>query len=457
MLEKFNTEKILNTILSNGGDYAEIFYETKTDTSIFFENGKIEKAQTGIDTGIGLRLLIDGNTYYAYTNEITEKNLLEIAHRISSLVKSKSKNINITIPFHKKGILHSNIKNPETVKLEEKISIILKTKNFLEKYNKSIVQFKLVYNDYLQKVEIANSYGNLITDERVQTIFLAHVVCLKDNILQTGYEPVGGAMGYEIFEKINPIEVAKIAADRAIQNLTAKKIKGGKMPVVLSSDAGGTMIHEAIGHGLELDIVNDGMSVYKDKIGQKVASEKITIIDDGTIPFKRGTTNFDDEGTPTEKTILVENGILVNYMSDILNAMKSNRKSTGNGRRESYRFRPIPRMTNTYIAPGDDNPEDIIKSVEKGIFVKKMGGGQVNTVTGDFVFEISEGYLIENGEIGDPIRDTTLIGNGPEILKIIDMVGNDLGFGIGTCGKDGQGVPVSDAQPTLRIPEIVVG
>ncbi len=229
------------------------------------------------------------------------------------------------------------------------------------------------------------------------------------------------------------------------------------MPVVLSSEAGGTMIHEAIGHGLELDLVNDGMSVYKDKIGKKVASEKITIIDDGTIPFKRGTSQFDDEGTPTQKTILVENGVLKNYMSDILNAMKIGKNSTGNGRRESYRFKPIPRMTNTYIASGDDSPEKIIKSVEKGLFVKKMGGGQVNTVTGDFVFEVSEGYLIEKGEIGDPVRDTTLIGNGPEILKIIDMVGNDLGFGIGTCGKDGQGVPVSDAQPTLRIPEIVVG
>jgi len=230
------------------------------------------------------------------------------------------------------------------------------------------------------------------------------------------------------------------------------------MPVVLSSEAGGTMIHEAIGHGLESDIVNDGMSIYsKDKINKKIASEKITVIDDGTIPFKRGTQNFDDEGNSCRKNILVKNGILKGYMYDVLNSLKDNCESTGNGRRESFRFKPIPRMTNTYIEPGKDNPDEIIKSIEKGLFVKKMGGGQVNTVTGDFVFEVSEGYEIYKGKIGEPVRDTTLIGNGPEILNKIDMVGNDLGFAIGTCGKDGQGVPVADAQPTLRIPEIVVG
>ncbi len=457
MLENFNIERILKTILKNGGDYAEIFYENKIETNIVYEDGKIEKAQSGLDSGIGLRLLINGNTFYAYTNEINEKNLIEIANKLSSLVKSKiDKEISLNMES-RFAYLDKKIIPPGDIPIDKKIDKVLQAKNFLSKYDPKIVQFKIVYADGFQKVEIANSYGNFVKEDRVQIIFLTQVVALKDDILQTGYEPAGGAQGFEIFNTIDPIKIAKIAADRAIQNLFATKIKGGRMPVVLSSEAGGTMIHEAIGHGLELDLINDGMSVYKNKIGQKVASEKITIIDDGTIPFKRGTTKFDDEGTPTQKTILVENGILKNYMSDILNAIKSGKQSTGNGRRESYRFKPIPRMTNTYIAPGKDNPEDIIKSVEKGIFVKKMGGGQVNTVTGDFVFEISEGYIIEKGEIGDPIRDTTLIGNGPEILNIIDMVGNDLGFGIGTCGKDGQGVPVSDAQPTLRIPEIVVG
>ena len=452
MLEKLNVEKIIKTLLKNGGEYAEIFFENRNETNIVFENRRIEKAQSGVDTGIGLRVLCDGNTFYSYTNNLNEKNILNLAESLSNIVKREKKDF--VFPQMTKNV---KLVSPENVETEKKIKKVLEAKEFLEKYSKYIVQYRISYSDYTQNVEIANSFGNFVKERRVQTVFLCHVVAFKDGILQTGYEPAGGSQGFEIFDKINVVDVAKKAADRAIQNLFARKIDGGRMPVVLSSEAGGTMIHEAIGHGLELDLVNDGMSVYRDKIGKKVASEKITIIDDGTIPFKRGSSHFDDEGTPTQKTILVENGILKNYMSDILNSMKIGKTSTGNGRRESYRFKPIPRMTNTYIAPQNDSPEDIIKSVEKGLFVKKMGGGQVNTVTGDFVFEVSEGYIIEKGEIGDPVRDTTLIGNGPEILKIIDMVGNDLGFGIGTCGKDGQGVPVSDAQPTLRIPEIVVG
>ena len=229
------------------------------------------------------------------------------------------------------------------------------------------------------------------------------------------------------------------------------------MPVVLSSEAGGTMIHEAIGHGLEADIAGNGLSVYSGKIGEQVASKLITVIDDSSLVGKRGFYRFDDEGTSSGKNILVENGVLIKYLSDRLSLVKFGYGLTGNGRRQSYEHVPIVRMSNTMIAPGNMNPEDIIKSVDGGLFVKKMGGGQVNTVTGDFVFDVMEGYAIKNGAVGEPVRGATLMGNGAEVLKDIDMVGNDLGFGIGTCGKDGQGAPVSDAQPTLRIPSIVVG
>ncbi len=229
------------------------------------------------------------------------------------------------------------------------------------------------------------------------------------------------------------------------------------MPVVLSSEAGGTMVHEAIGHGLEADLAQAGMSVYTGKIGTQVASPLVTVIDDATIPHARGTFPYDDEGTPGQKTVLVENGILKGYLYDRLTGMKDGSPSTGNGRRESYQARPIVRMSNTLIAPGSDSPESIIRDVKQGLFVKKMGGGQVNTVNGNFVFEVSEGYLIENGEIAEPVRGATLTGNGPDVLNKIVKVGNDLGFGIGTCGKDGQGVPVADAQPTLLISEITVG
>ena len=239
--------------------------------------------------------------------------------------------------------------------------------------------------------------------------------------------------------------------------LKARKSPGGKMTVVLSSEAGGTMIHEAIGHGLEADLVQQGLSVYSGKIGKNVASPLITVVDDATIPARRGSFINDDEGIPAQKTVLVEKGVLKGFMYDRLTAFKDGVSSTGNGRRESYRNKPIPRMTNTLITPERSTPDSIIRSVDKGLLVKKMGGGQVNTVNGNFVFEVAEGYMIEGGKIGEPVRGATLTGNGPEVLKCIDMVGNDLGFAIGTCGKDGQGAPVSDAQPTLRIPEIVVG
>jgi len=217
------------------------------------------------------------------------------------------------------------------------------------------------------------------------------------------------------------------------------------------------MIHEAIGHGLEADLAQQGLSVYSMKIGQQVASPAITVIDDATLPNKRGSFSFDDEGTPSGRNVLVKDGMLMSYMYDRYTALVDGVASTGNGRRESYEHKPVPRMTNTFIAPGTSSPEDVIKSVHRGLLVKKMGGGQVNTVTGDFVFDVQEGYLISNGGVGELVRGATLIGSGPEVLKSIDMVASDLGFSIGTCGKDGQGVPVSDAVPTLRIPEMTVG
>ena len=229
------------------------------------------------------------------------------------------------------------------------------------------------------------------------------------------------------------------------------------MSVVLSSEAGGTMIHEAIGHGLEADLAQTGLSVFSRRIGETVASPLVTVVDDATLLNQRGSYAFDDEGVRAQRTILVEKGVLQGYLYDYVTAMKDHTASTGNGRRESYQSRPLPRMSNTFIAPGQMNPADILHATTEGLFVKKMGGGQVNTVNGDFVFEVTEGYLIEGGECGEPVRGATLTGNGPKILMAIDMVGNDIGFGIGTCGKEGQGVPVADAQPTLRIPEMIVG
>lgn len=269
--------------------------------------------------------------------------------------------------------------------------------------------------------------------------------------------PLGGTMGMEIFSEDKAVKVAQTATQRALRFLDADMAPAGTMPVVLAAEAGGTMVHEAVGHGLEADLAREGLSVYQNKLGQKVAGSLMTVLDDPTLPGKRGSFQFDDEGTPAVRNVLIEKGVLKNYMYNRLYAMKDGVPSTGNGRRESYKHRPICRMTNTMIAPGSNDPEEILKSVPKGLLVKRMGSGQVDTVNGEFVFEVSEGYLIKNGAVDRPVRGATLTGNGPQILNTIDKVGNDLGYGIGTCGKEGQGVPVADAQPTIRIPEIIVG
>jgi TldD protein len=320
-----------------------------------------------------------------------------------------------------------------------------------------IRQVKVVYSDKDQGVAIANSEGLLVEEHRTYSLLAVQVVAAENGLVQTGYEAVGGLVGFELFNGVSAADVAQTAARRALQALEAREAPRGVMPVILTSEAGGTMIHEAVGHGLEADLAFEGLSVYSNRVGETVASELITVVDDATLPQKRGSYGYDDEGVPAQRTVLIEKGILRRCLCDRLYAMRFKEMSTGNGRRQSYKHRPIVRMSNTLIVPGDEDPETILRNTPEGIVVKKMGGGQVNTVNGDFVFEVSEGYVIQNGQLGDPIRGATLTGNGPEILKSIDRLGNDLGFAIGTCGKDGQGVPVADAQPTLRIPEIVVG
>jgi len=341
--------------------------------------------------------------------------------------------------------------------MDKKIELVRTANKTARTFDKRIKQVIVMYRDSVQKVQIATSEGFIAEDERIHTLMVVHVIASDNGVIQTGYEPAGGLIGFELFENVKPEELALTAARRATMMLTAQRAPGGRMPVVISSNAGGTMIHEAIGHGLEADLAQQGLSVYSEKIGKQVASPLVTVLDDATIPNKRGSFRFDDEGTPSQRTVLVKNGKLTGYMYDNYTAMQDKTRSTGNGRRESYHSRPIPRMTNTFIASGESLPEDVLQSTPKGLFVKKMGGGQVNTVTGDFVFEVQEGYIIDNGRIGEPVRGATLTGNGPEVLKSIDRVGSDMGFSIGTCGKDNQGVPVSDAMPTIRIPEIVVG
>jgi TldD protein len=292
---------------------------------------------------------------------------------------------------------------------------------------------------------------------RYGTVMAVQVVAAENSRLERGYEVDGLSRPSGYMDEAYVEELALKAAVRAVKVLKADPAPAGEMPVVLSAEAGGTMIHEAIGHGLENDLAGQGFSVYSGKVGEKVASPLITVVDDPTIPEKRGSYAFDDEGIPARRNVLVEEGRLVRFISDILSSFRYGGSMTGNGRRQSFRHPPIPRMSNTLIAPGQADPQEIIRDTDRGLLVTKMGGGQVNTVNGDFVFEVSEGYRLEKGRKGPPVRGALLIGNGPAILKEIDAVGRDLGYGVGTCGKEGQGVPVADAQPTLRIPRMVVG
>jgi TldD protein len=466
VIDKIPIEKVLREALKEGGEFADLYFEQTRSIVIVCEEDRIEKVISGLDSGVGLRVLFGGKTIYSFSNEMTEEALIDLASKISRVVRENGEEQVINL-VHPSGAPQLNPligkssypieRNPDDIPIEEKVSVVKRANEVARRLDPSVRQVRVLYRDVSQVLTIANSEGTLAEGERVGTVFSVQVVSAKGDLIQTGYEPAGGTMGFELFDFYAPEGVAERAARRALLMLTARKAPMGRMPVVLSSEAGGTMIHEAIGHGLEADLAQQGLSVYSKKVGERVASSLITVVDDPTLPQKRGSYAFDDEGTPSQRTLLVEDGILKGYLYDRLTALKDGVPSTGNGRRESYQQKPIPRMSNTMIVPGKTRPEEIIHSVEKGLFVKKMGGGQVNTVNGDFVFEVSEGYLIEKGKVGEPVRGATLTGNGPQVLKEIDMVGDDLGFGIGTCGKDGQGVPVADAQPTLRIPDLVVG
>ncbi len=460
-----NFEGILKNAYLNKEDFVDIFIETKVSTLLSNEGKRLEKAINGVIQGVGLRLISNNKTYYAYTNNLEEKKLIQIAGDLREAARNDvGKGGNGGAVFKP---LNFNEKKPKTdfsiardvadVSIDEKLSKIKPVVDYSWNFDKRVVQVNITYVDYKQDVVIVNSLGDFVKDTRENIVFLAHVVVSDGDRAEVGYEVAGGFTGFEFFDKNVPEDIVKKALDRALTQLNAPFAPSGTMPVVLSSEAGGTMIHEAIGHGLEADIAGNGLSVYSDKIGERIASKLITVIDDSSLAGRRGFYRFDDEGTCSDRNVLVENGVLKRYMSDRLSLIKYGYGLTGNGRRQSYEHPPIVRMSNTMIAKGESNPEDIIKSVSDGIFVRKMGGGQVNTVTGDFVFDVMEGYTIKGGVIGEAVSGATLMGNGPEVLKNIDMVGSDLGFGIGTCGKDGQGVPVSDAQPTLRIPSIIVG
>ena len=457
-MQKTELKEILNAALAHGADFAEIFMEQKESTSISFEDGKIEKINTGIDQGMGIRVIAGESTSYVHSNDISLENGLKMASLAGQVAKEHS-HVYTVQEFQMPGAcIPQEVKmRPEEVLFDKKIELLRVADKEARELDEAIRQVSLGYSDVVQNVTIANSLGTCVEDERIRIRMACNSIAQRDGQIQTGFASAGGTCGFELFEEKSASELGHESAQRAVTLLSAEPCPTGRMTVVMGSEAGGTMVHEACGHGLEGDLVQKGLSAYAGKLGQQVASEKITVVDDATIPGKYGSYRYDDEGTPAQKTVLIENGVLKQYMNDYYTAKHTDAALTGNGRRESYKEKPVTRMSNTYIAPGHDKVEDIIASTDYGLYVKRMGGGQVNTLNGDYVFDVAEGYLIENGRITRAVRGATLAGNGPESLRNVEMVGDDFGYAIGTCGKNGQSAPVADAQPTLKIQGLTVG
>lgn len=457
LLQSSLLEDLLETLLRQGGDFAEVFVERRVNQSMRIDDGNIEEVALGEDRGVALRLMDGDRTLFASTNRMDESGLHETASRLSAALGHRPQANRQSFRPSQTGVPLGVDRPPEEVPLEEKVALLHSADRAARVYDPRVRQFTAFYADSHRQTQVANSEGVLEEDDLVYTTLYCNVLARQGEDTRTATEVLSETRGFELFRRHPAHKVAEEAARVAVLQLDAQPAPAGTFTVVLSSQAGGTMVHEACGHGLEGDFVSKNLSVYAGKMGEKVASELITVVDDGTLNYLRGSARIDDEGTPTSRVVLIENGYLRGYLHSRRSARALGMSPTGNGRRESYRYPPIPRMRNTMIAPGSSDPEAIVRSVEDGIFVSRMGGGEVDITSGKFVFAVSEAYRIRGGKLAEPLRDVSLMGTGPEVLSSIDMVAHDLGFGVGTCGKDGQGVPVADAQPTLRIPRLVVG
>ena len=458
MLKKSVVENTISMALSTGGDFAEIFMEDTKRSNISMVNGKVENAFSGIDYGVGIRIFDGLNCIYAFTNDTSEKSLIKTAKLAASTIKNKNKinkAIDLTVKDYNSKHLIKLI--PENINKKIKTDILRNASDIAFKYNDLISQTRCGYADVLQNVFIANSEGLWITDKRVRSRFTIEVVASSCNEKQTGKASPGGSVGFELFDKIDVEELAKDSAKTAVTMLNAKNCPSGKMSVIIDNGFGGVIFHEACGHGLEATAVAKNASVFCGKLGEQIASSVVTAIDDGTIENAWGSANIDDEGSFCQRNILIEKGILKSYLVDKLNGLKMNMKSTGSSRRQSYRFAPTSRMTNTFIAAGNNTKEEIISNTEYGLYAKKMGGGSVDPVTGDFNFAVLEGYIVRNGKICEPVRGATLIGKGYDVLNKIDMVGNNLLCAQGMCGSISGSIPTDVGQPMIRVSEMTVG
>jgi len=452
-------ERVLAAGLRTGADFAEVFASDWRGTGVGLDDGKIEQLSTGRNRGAGIRVIAGETTGFAHTADLSEAGLMAAARVAAEAARQGGGGIKVVALTTQAARIVSPIKiDPSTIGKAAKVDLLRRVDDAARSAGGAITQVSAGYSDGRTRIVIANSDGLVAHDERVRTLLRVSAVANGDAGMQTGFDSLGHTMGFELFDKVQVEDVARAAAGRALTKLKARPAPSGSLPVVIKAGSGGVLFHEACGHGLEADLVAKGASVYRGKVGELVASPLVTLVDDGTMTHEWGAIAIDDEGHPSQYNVLIENGILTDYMWDYLRARKEGRPQSGNGRRQSYKDLPMVRMTNTYVLNGEENPADIIKDTANGVYVAHLGGGSVNTATGDFVFGMTEAYLIENGEITEPLREGNLIGNGPQVLRDIDRLGNDFAMGNpGTCGKDGQGVPVGDGQPTLRVKSMTIG
>ncbi len=454
----------LNAGRAHWGDFAEIFAERRADTSIVLDDGRLDKMSAGEEAGVGVRIFHGRTSAYVYTTDFSRDAIVEAMRLASAAAKQRAGTGATLVAALDRNIAPRPLANyrqmPDGIPMATKVAVVRNADRVARAAGTTIRQVTATYSDYIQDVTIVNSLEEVAQDRRVRTVFRIDVVASDGDIIQTAFESTGGLAGFEQVAGDVGERLARLAAERARRMLRARPAPAGTMPVVCAAEAGGVLVHEAMGHGMEGDfnLPSKPMSAFAGKIGQMVAHPKVSIVDDGTIPGLYGSLGCDDEGVPAQRRVLIEDGILRNYMHDRTTAREMGVAPNGSGRRQSFRHTPMPRMSNTLMLAGADDPAAIIRSVPRGLLVKQMGGGQVNIVSGEFVFKVQEAYLIENGAVTEPVRGATLIGNGPAVLKIIDLVGNDTGATrIGTCGKYDQGAPVGHGIPTVRIPEIVVG
>ena len=457
LIERSVIEGALAVAMARGGDFAEVFVEDRRTSSAMLDQGRVEELSSGRDRGAGIRVVVGDTTGFAHTADLSEAGLRVAAEAASAVARRGGGGVReIAL-----GSLSSHRSvaqiRPDDVERATMVDTMRRADDSARSAGSSISQVNVGIGMSTRRFVVANSEGVYGADEQIRTRFNVQCVASGDTGMQTGYRPIAGTRGFEILSDDAVNDAARGAAQQAITKLQARPAPSGDLPVVLAGGSGGILFHEACGHGLEADAIVKQSSVYAGQVGHMVASPLVTLVDDGSVVGEWGHLGIDDEGHATQRNVLIENGVLTDYMWDYLRARGQGRASSGNGRRQTYQHLPMVRMTNTFLLEGPDTAEDIIAQTPYGVYVAQLGCGQVNTTTGDFVFGMTAAFLIEDGKITSPLRDCNLIGNGPQILKRVDAVANDFSMTPGTCGKDGQQVPVGTGQATMRLSSVTIG